>query len=239
MQGVADDQHSRVRGRRRRSRRPRGPRRLLRQRQSIGLPARNTEGDALGEARRRTAPTPSLRTDQAHRSRAHPRRHSCTGSPVPSAPVTLPGPVAIPVVFDVNVLVSAAGGGNSPFRSWPSPPPTSGNPAADSLGVIVDAAEFGLWLSPHILEQTQRVLLDILKWEPRQAQTFARVVQDAAHHSGGGVTDPPHAVGDCPDWEDNFIFDLVSDVGALILVSADTDLTSMSPWRGVPILTPT
>lgn len=80
-----------------------------------------------------------------------------------------------------------------------------------------------------------------IKWEPRQARTFARVVQDAAHHSGGGVTDPPQTVGDCPDWEDNFILDLVVGVGvgALILVSADTDLTSMSPWRGVPILTPT
>jgi len=46
-------------------------------------------------------------------------------------------------------------------------------------------------------------------------------------------------IGDCPDWEDNFILDLVTDVGALMLVSADTDLISMSPWRGVPILTPT
>jgi len=46
-------------------------------------------------------------------------------------------------------------------------------------------------------------------------------------------------VGDCPDWKDNFILDLVTDVGALMLVSADTDLISMSPWRGVPILTPT
>ncbi|MBT2480852.1 hypothetical protein [Streptomyces sp. ISL-94] len=34
----------------------------------------------------------------------------------------------VPVVYDVNVLVGAAAGGNSPFRSWPSPPPTSGNP---------------------------------------------------------------------------------------------------------------
>ena len=32
-----------------------------------------------------------------------------------------------------------------------APPPTSGNPSADCLGVINDAAEFALWLSPQIL----------------------------------------------------------------------------------------
>jgi len=153
--------------------------------------------------------------------------------------VSLPGPVAIPVVFDVNVLIAAGAGGNSPFRSWPSPPPTSGNPAADSLGVIVDAAEFALWLSPHTLDETRRVLVHVLNWEPHQADVFTHVILDPAEHSGGGITDPPPTVGDCPDWEDNFILDLVTDVGALMLVSADTDLISMSPWRGVPILTPT
>ena len=153
--------------------------------------------------------------------------------------MSLPGPVAIPVVFDVNVLVAAGAGGNSPFRSWPSPPPTSGNPAADSLGVIVDAAEFALWLSPHILQQTRRVLVEVLGWESDMARGFAEVVGAAAAHSGGGVRHPPHTVGDCPDWEDNFVLDLVTEVGALMLISADTDLIFMSPWRGVPILTPT
>ena len=153
--------------------------------------------------------------------------------------MSLPGPVAIPVVFDVNVLVAAGAGGNSPFRSWPSPPPTSGNPAADSLGVIVYAAEFALWLSPHILEQTRHVLVEALGWETDMARGFADVVQAAAEHSGGGVTDPPHTVGHCPDWEDNVVPDLVTDVGTLMLILADTDLISTSPWRGVPILTPT
>ncbi|HYB87909.1 MAG TPA: hypothetical protein VEC76_13710 [Streptosporangiaceae bacterium] len=51
--------------------------------------------------------------------------------------------------------------GGSPFRSWP--PPTSGNPSADCLGVINDAAEFALWLSPHILANTGRVLATVVK----------------------------------------------------------------------------
>ena len=68
--------------------------------------------------------------------------------------MSVPGPAAMPVVFDVNVLVLAVAVGESPFRSWPSPPPMSGNPSADCLGVVNDAAEFALWLSPHILANT-------------------------------------------------------------------------------------
>ena len=67
-------------------------------------------------------------------------------------------PVPAAVVYDVNVLVTAAASGNSPFRSWPSPPPVSGNASADCLGVIVDAAEFALWLSPHIIIDIDGIL---------------------------------------------------------------------------------
>jgi hypothetical protein len=66
-------------------------------------------------------------------------------------------PVPAAVVYDINVLVTAAASGNSPFRSWPSPPPVSGNASADCLGVIVDAAEFALWLSPHIITNIDRM----------------------------------------------------------------------------------
>lgn len=144
----------------------------------------------------------------------------------------------IPVVYDVSVLVGAAAGGNSPFRSWPSPPPTSGNPYADCLGIVVDAAEFALWLSPHLLDNTARVLVEAYKWPAAQADTFVSVLTELAGHSGGDVVDPPATVGDCADFEDNRILDLVVEVGALLVVSDDVDLTSMSPWRGTPILRP-
>jgi len=49
-----------------------------------------------------------------------------------------------------------------------------------------------------------------------------------AEVSGGGITDPPGTVEDCPDWEDNRILDLAA-AGAFLIVSADADLTSMSP----------
>ncbi|MGB6453018.1 MAG: hypothetical protein WBH47_00880 [Streptosporangiaceae bacterium] len=143
------------------------------------------------------------------------------------------------VVYDVNVLVTALAGGNSPFRSWPSPLPVSGNPSADCVGIIVDAAEFSLWLSPHIMINIDRVLTDLLKWERTEADAYLGALLSAAEHSGGRiVTDIPRTVHDCPDHEGNLILDLAAEVGALIVVSNDTDLLSMSPWRGTPIIEP-
>jgi hypothetical protein len=48
------------------------------------------------------------------------------------------------VVNSVPELAVAAGG--------------LGQPCADCLGMINDAAEFAVWLSPHILANTGRVL---------------------------------------------------------------------------------
>jgi len=150
--------------------------------------------------------------------------------------VNLPGPTAVPVVFDVNVLVRAIASGNSPYGSWPSPPPTSGNPFADCLGVINDAAEFGLWLSPHILDNTTRVLSEVVGTPKEEAEDYRELLLEMANASGGGICTPLRTVHDCPDHEDNLVLDLAADVAALLIVSEDTDLTSMSPWRGTPIL---
>lgn len=142
------------------------------------------------------------------------------------------------VVFDVNVLVGAALGGTSPFRSWPAVPPTTANPFADSMGIIVDAREFALFVSPHIVDNTRRVLANVFKWEDGHIGEFVRVLAKTAVDSGGDAVDPPRQVHDCADFEDNHILDLAVEVGALLVVSDDADLTSMSPWRGTPILRP-
>src|SRR5262249_31965468 len=109
--------------------------------------------------------------------------------------VTSPGPVPVPVVFDVKVVVLAVATGESPFRSWPSPPPVSGNPSAGCLGVINDAAEFALWLSPHILANTGRVLATVLRTPNEEVDEYLRVLAEMAGASGGGITDPPQTVG--------------------------------------------
>ncbi|SRR5258708_5872593 len=150
----------------------------------------------------------------------------------------MPGPVPVPVVFDVNVLVLAIAAGESPFRSWPPPPPTLGNPSADSLGIVNDAAEFALWLSPHILVNSGRVLASVLKMPEDEIDEYLAVLAEIAEASGGGITDPPQVVGDRPDWGDNRVLDLAQAVGAFLVVSADADLTTMSPWRGRPVIEP-
>lgn len=152
--------------------------------------------------------------------------------------MSLPGPAPISVVFDINVLVRAVATGNSPFRSWPSPPPRSGNACADCVGIINDAAEWSLWLSPHILDNTTRVLREVAKWPDAATELYHAVLIEIAEASGGDLIDPPRSVHDCRDHEDNLVLDLAAEVGAFIIVSDDTDLTSMSPWRGTPILRP-
>jgi predicted nucleic acid-binding protein len=78
----------------------------------------------------------------------------------------------------------------------------------------------------------------VLKTPDEEVDEYLQVLAEMADASGGGITDPPQTVGDCPDWEDNRILDLAAAVGAFVIVSADVDLTSMSPWRGRPIIEP-
>jgi predicted nucleic acid-binding protein len=150
----------------------------------------------------------------------------------------LPGPAPTPVVYDVNVLVMAVADGDSSFRSWPSPPPVSTNRSADCLGIINDAAEFALWVSPHILSNTGRVLAEVIGMPADEIDEYIDILTEITDASGGGLIDPPQSVSDCPDWEDNRILDLADAVGAFLIVSNDADLIAMSPWRGRPIISP-
>jgi hypothetical protein len=106
------------------------------------------------------------------------------------------------------------------------------------LGVINDAAEFALWLSPHILSNTGRVLAEVIGMPSDEIDEYIGILAEMADASGGGLFDPPQSVGDCPDWEDNRILDLADAIGAFLIVSNDIDLIAMSPWRGRPIISP-
>jgi predicted nucleic acid-binding protein len=99
---------------------------------------------------------------------------------------------------------------------------------AAELAGLDPGQEFALWLSPHILGNARRVLEDLFKWEPQQADAYVAILSEAAEHSGGGLlTDVPRTVHDCPDHEDNPVLDLAAEVGAMLIVSNDTDLLSM------------
>lgn len=144
------------------------------------------------------------------------------------------------VVFDINVYVGAVAGGNSPFRSWPSPPPVSDNAFADCLGVANDAREFALCASEHVLVNVVRVLVDPngFGWDLEAAEDDTGLIVEVVEASGGDVVEPAVRVTDCADDEDNRILELALAADADLIVSDDDHLTSMSPWRGVPVIRP-
>jgi predicted nucleic acid-binding protein len=149
--------------------------------------------------------------------------------------------VTAPVTVDVNVFVAAVVGGNDPFRSWPSPPPIRGNLAANVVGILNDAREFSLFLTEHVLVNVIRVLTeqapDGFGWAVEMAEAYIELLVEIAEASGGAVLEPGATVTDCPDHEDNRILECAAASGSVLIVSDDTDLTSMSPWRGTPIVT--
>jgi predicted nucleic acid-binding protein len=143
-------------------------------------------------------------------------------------------PVA--VVLDVNVLVSAVASGNTPFHSWPSPPPVSDNPAADCVGVMNDSQEFAFGVSEHILINTGRVLTEGYEWSEDDVEDYLDLLVEIAEASGGDYTEPSTRVNDCPDYEGNRILELALECDADLIVGDDHHLLSMSPWRGRPIM---
>ena len=145
------------------------------------------------------------------------------------------------VTVDVNVFVAAVAGGNDPFHSWPSPPPVRGNPAANVVGILNDAREFSLYLTEHILANVLRVLTEPAPggygWAIEPAEEYVEILVEIAEASEGGVLEPGETVADCPDHEDNRILECAAASGSVLIVSDDSDLLSMSPWRGTPVVT--
>ena len=106
-----------------------------------------------------------------------------------------------------------------------------------TLGVLNEGLEFGLWLSPHILAGTRRVLSSVYGFSEAECSDYDRFLKDIARRTGGEV-EPATRVADCDDWEDNRILELAADAGAFLVISSDDDLQRMSPWRGIPIIGP-
>jgi predicted nucleic acid-binding protein len=151
--------------------------------------------------------------------------------------------VTAAVTVDVNVFVAGVVGGHDAFHSWPSPPPVRGNLAANVVGILNDAREFSLFLTEHILANVLRVLTEPAPggygWAIEPAEEYIELLVEIADASGGGVVEPADTVTDCPDHEDNRILECAAASGSVLIVSDDTDLLSMSPWRGTPVVTST
>lgn len=144
---------------------------------------------------------------------------------------------ATAVVFDIHVFVNALMGKDSTFPLILGIPPSSPNPAADCLSIAFDADEFRLFVSPHILRNTARIIGSLGVSAATVESYLVAIVQIVAD-SGGQVIDPSRSVFDVNDYEDNLILDLVVAADARILVSDDTDLTSLNPWNGRLIMRP-
>ena len=142
----------------------------------------------------------------------------------------------LPVVCDINLLVDALVADDAP-ETWATPPPARGDPSALTIATLNEGLEFGLWLSPHILDGTRRVLTDIYGFTDPECEEYERFLRDAARRTGG-VLMPTSRVADCRDWEDDRILELAVDAGAFLLISSDADLQELSPWRGIPIIGP-
>ena len=144
---------------------------------------------------------------------------------------------AASVVFDINVLVNALVGPESTFPLIVAIPPSTVNAAADCLSIMFDAEEFRLYLSPHILTNTVRVL-GLLGLSDALAKDYVEAVLDIVAESGGQVINPSRTVFEVDDYEDNLVLDLVVATDSLILVTDDTDLTELNPWNGRLVLRP-
>ena len=140
-------------------------------------------------------------------------------------------PETTAIVFDVNVFVNAMVGKDSSYPLFIELPPTTSNAASDCLSLILDAEEFSLFVSPHILRNTLRVLVERLDVSKEAAVAYIDAITEMVAWSGGAIVDPPRKVHEVHDFEDNLILDLVVDVDALILVTDDTDLTELNPWN--------
>lgn len=77
-----------------------------------------------------------------------------------------------------------------------------------------------------------------LGWEASVAEEYVDLLVELAEAAGGGVVEPSTTVTDCPDHEDNRILELALASQALLIVSTDTDLLALSPWRGTPVVSP-
>ena len=143
------------------------------------------------------------------------------------------------VVFDVNVFVDAVTTDRADFASFPSPPPLNDDELfAACVGVVNDAREVSLFLSEHVLDTLRYVLSTQYGWDEEHLDDDEDVLLEAAKASGGGLLEVETFIAECGDPEDDNILALALDADAEIIVSNDTDLTSMSPWRGRPIMTP-
>jgi predicted nucleic acid-binding protein len=141
------------------------------------------------------------------------------------------------VVFDINVYVQNAVDDESVWPEIEPLPPATGRAAADCVSIAFDGVDVRLFLSPHIIENTIRILAHLGHTDAGIAR-YIEALLDIVEMSGGAVIGPPKRDHGVTDHEDNLILDLMLAADADVLVTDDTDLTALNPWNGRVILRP-
>lgn len=123
-------------------------------------------------------------------------------------------------VFDTNVLVSAL-----LFDR--------GKPGRAVLAALEEGE---LVVSPALVRELHDVLgrekFRRYVREDDRARFLASLVRDAV------LIDPREETRVCRDPRDDKLLDLAASAGAACIVSGDNDLLILSPFRGIPVLTP-
>lgn len=134
---------------------------------------------------------------------------------MPSSPPTMPN-----VVFDASSLVGALlKEGSAPERAFllaRAKEQICISAAVESeIREVFGRAKFRRYLTPRRVER----LLDLL---------LAAAI----------IVEPAEAIFDCRDPKDNKYLELALAAEAKTIVSSDSDLLSLDPWRGIRIISP-
>jgi predicted nucleic acid-binding protein len=104
--------------------------------------------------------------------------------------------------------------------------------------LALDGEDFELYISPHILSNTSRVLQTEMNVKAKTVGAILTGITEIVHLTGGSIVDPQRLNHDQKDFEDNLILDLVRTTEALILVTSDVVLLDQNPWSGRLIVSP-
>jgi|SRR5437660_901543 len=122
------------------------------------------------------------------------------------------------VVLDSNVYISAALSVGGHSRS------------------ILELAEKGLFeisIADSITGEIERILKQKLRWPQGKTDLWMSYIRSFTHQ-----VQPHERVHDCTDPDNNHILECALEARAEIIVTGDSHLLELHPYRGTKILTP-
>jgi predicted nucleic acid-binding protein len=140
-------------------------------------------------------------------------------------------------VFDINVWVTGVAGPGTTYPYLPLVPPTGENSSADCMSLAFDGESFQIFISPHIIRNAYRVLVEA-GVSQLTAQRFIDEIVEIVHLSGGSVVEPKREAVELKDFEDNLILDLAIQTSAQVIVTRDLEFQRKSGLRGIAIVDP-